>query len=417
LSTNASARSNELINHDIKVTYNNKFTTVSFLATNATYSFHHTFLRDAATGSLSIEPTSGQKLFTTASIIDQIPDSIEIPDNNSIQIVWPDGEKSTYTKEFLERYATDSSLGLYFNKEITHWDADHPDVSLPSLKGYDYKAYLKDDSILASVVNDLNKFGFAAISNIPEKSDEDHDTDPIVKAIAERIGYVKETFYGTVFDVRTKPNAGNIADTDKFLPLHQDLLYYESPPGLQLLHFIKNKSTGGENVFADGFAAAGYIKEIDPEAYQALLKCPVNFHYDRNGHHYFQARRLIVEGEKKASNETIFKEINYSPPFQAPFDFGVATDHNSKKNSQNADRGVFEDFLRGLKMFEDYVNAPKNRLKFKTEEGTCIVFDNRRILHAREAFDAKSGERWLKGCYLDRDAFQSKLRTVKNTAS
>jgi gamma-butyrobetaine dioxygenase len=41
-----------------------------------------------------------------------------------------------------------------------------------------------------------------------------------------------------------------------------------------------------------------------------------------------------------------------------------------------------------------------------------VVFDNRRILHGREAFNPASGLRHLQGCYVDRGEFESRLRLL-----
>jgi gamma-butyrobetaine dioxygenase len=49
-----------------------------------------------------------------------------------------------------------------------------------------------------------------------------------------------------------------------------------------------------------------------------------------------------------------------------------------------------------------------------------VFFDNRRVLHARTAFedtesDTNEGEtnRWLKGCYLEADAILDRGRVLK----
>ena len=44
--------------------------------------------------------------------------------------------------------------------------------------------------------------------------------------------------------------------------------------------------------------------------------------------------------------------------------------------------------------------------------GDLILFDNRRMLHGRAAFDPQSGVRRLEGCYLDRDEILSRLRVL-----
>ncbi len=41
-----------------------------------------------------------------------------------------------------------------------------------------------------------------------------------------------------------------------------------------------------------------------------------------------------------------------------------------------------------------------------------VVFDNRRVLHGREAFDPASGYRRLLGCYVDRGEWDSRIRVL-----
>jgi len=45
-----------------------------------------------------------------------------------------------------------------------------------------------------------------------------------------------------------------------------------------------------------------------------------------------------------------------------------------------------------------------------------ICMDNRRILHGRTRFSETHGERWMRGCYLERDELQSALRLVRRDA-
>jgi alpha-ketoglutarate-dependent taurine dioxygenase len=46
--------------------------------------------------------------------------------------------------------------------------------------------------------------------------------------------------------------------------------------------------------------------------------------------------------------------------------------------------------------------------------GECVIFDNRRVLHARKAFEVGDAgkERWLRGTYLDWDPYWSKMRVL-----
>jgi gamma-butyrobetaine dioxygenase len=45
--------------------------------------------------------------------------------------------------------------------------------------------------------------------------------------------------------------------------------------------------------------------------------------------------------------------------------------------------------------------------------GDLIVFDNRRILHARNAFNLETGHRHLQGCYVDKDELLSRIRVLE----
>jgi gamma-butyrobetaine dioxygenase len=55
---------------------------------------------------------------------------------------------------------------------------------------------------------------------------------------------------------------------------------------------------------------------------------------------------------------------------------------------------------------------PAFRIAFKMQPGQMAVFDNRRVLHGREAFDPSTGFRHLHGCYVDRGEFDSRLRKL-----
>lgn len=60
---------------------------------------------------------------------------------------------------------------------------------------------------------------------------------------------------------------------------------------------------------------------------------------------------------------------------------------------------------------------------YTLREGDAVLFDNRRVLHARTAFtdgppggkEAREGEtnRWLKGCYLEADTILDRGRVLR----
>ena len=66
---------------------------------------------------------------------------------------------------------------------------------------------------------------------------------------------------------RAQEGAINIAYTGEPLASHMDLCYYESPPGLQLLHCLAFDGgvEGGETTLIDAFAVAEQLRREEPE--------------------------------------------------------------------------------------------------------------------------------------------------------
>jgi gamma-butyrobetaine dioxygenase len=103
--------------------------------------------------------------------------------------------------------------------------------------------------------------------------------------------------------------------------------------------------------------------------------------------------------------------INYSPPFQAPLPVNVPSE-----------------LFAALVQFSKLLKRPEGRYTYRLQEGDAVLFDNRRILHARMAFRelqdherpkdvprTREGEssRWLKGCYLEADALLDRVRVLE----
>lgn len=424
--------------------YNDKYVTVK-LPNGISVNYNNIFLRDACSApGKSVDANSKQKLFSTAKIDPKIapkelPRCVEAPDGkHGLEVTWKDSHTSFYPLEFLERYSHVESRA---SEKVTSSDAQLWDVELfnsvreQGLLDFEYKDYANDDETLFKALEAIKKYGLIFINNVPPQTENTNNW--FVEDIAHRIGYIKQTFYGKLFDVKSIAGAKNIADTEKFLPLHMDLLYYESPPGLQLLHTIKKAKKGGEQRFADSFLAASEVAQSHPQCYYALTNVPVPYHYENDNQHYYHSRPVVVEDESVTdfgTGQLSIKEVNYSPPFQAPFEFGIthpltgeelqrqpnarrnseAIVHNASNAKEAGDSYLFKDFLRGFRMFEHSLEKPENELVVQQPENTCVIFDNRRIVHGRNQFSLEGDdERWLKGCYLDKDAYLSRLRVLR----
>ena len=70
-----------------------------------------------------------------------------------------------------------------------------------------------------------------------------------------------------------------------------------------------------------------------------------------------------------------------------------------------------EKFYKAYRKFSEIINNPSMAINFKLKPGEGFVVDNTRVLHSRTAYSG-SGNRWLQGCYVDKDGFLSKIFTL-----
>ena len=99
------------------------------------------------------------------------------------------------------------------------------------------------------------------------------DVEAAVNRLAERVAPVSHTaLYGTTFHVRSEKNPKNIAYSSQHIPLHMDLSYYESPPGIQLLHCRAFNAVGGASLLLDVHSTVVKLNKTNPSAFEALTR-------------------------------------------------------------------------------------------------------------------------------------------------
>lgn len=152
---------------------------------------------------------------------------------------------------------------------------------------------------------------------------------------------------------------------------------------------MKNEVSGGTSSFVDGFMVANTLKERRMHAHRQLLRWRIPFQYVNDGQEYYAEHPTI---ELNSDTDEVMA-VNYSPPFQAPF-------------PTKWEKPVYNSLFRFAKIVEDQTFQFRRAMK----PGDCVIFNNRRVLHARDGFDDKEGDRWLRGCYLGEDDVLAKWR-------
>ncbi|KAJ3051886.1 hypothetical protein HK097_007100 [Rhizophlyctis rosea] len=368
--------------------------------------FHYTWLRDNCQCPQCIHPSNRQKLHSSGDISSSAhPDSIELLDNPSgkqLKIVWPESSMrpprpgvigagrqigkhtSTYDLAWLDyrSYSKSHMQARYAALEPTMWNQSSYGKARKDVT-YDDVMNQSDPTGFRSALEQLSHYGLCFIKGVPTN-------DRQVEELAKRFGCIRETFYGTSWDVKSVPEAKNIAYTSLPLGLHMDLLYFEAPPGLQFLHCLRNTVKGGHSIFVDSYRAIQHLKTHHPKDFETLTRVPVTFHYQNDNHHFHFRRPTIIPNDL---NE--YWQVYYAPPFQGPME---------------CEEGDVEAFYEAFRRFSDLMNDPELVYTTLLGEGDCVVFANRRVLHGRTEFDAGSGERHLKGTYVDWDDFKDRAR-------
>lgn len=399
-------------------------------------------LRDMCTCPRCVDQSTRQKLFSTVEIspdiaianVTELPDGIHVRWNNDLP-GFDESHTSVFTKATFDAMAARGSpktlsplpaRSLWTDQQFR---SEGPDIT--------FEAYMEDDATLYKSLQQLHSHGLLFLKDVPASPN-------CISRIVQRIGPLKNTFYGNLWDVRSVPEAKNVAYTSQDLGFHMDLLYMKQPPHLQFLHCLRSSAAGGANLFADSFKAVAEIFESDKDAFCELEKRPITFHYDHIDSHYYQQSRPLIElaplrfntnsfnnfGELRNYQlrrtgttwlqglfklEDYLEAVSWSPPFQAPFQ---TTNPYLRRPEEHSLTHEVELNLRywhpAARKFNDIIHKKENVHERMMKPGECVIFDNRRVLHARRAFEvADAGkERWLRGAYLDKDPFVSKLRVL-----
>lgn len=251
-----------------------------------------------------------------------------------------------------------------------------------------FEAMLTDDRALRSVLDRVVRFGIAFMSGAGSEPGT-------VERLVARFGYVRETNYGRLFDVREELAATHLAYTPVGLDLHTDNPYRDPVPTLQALHVIDAAAEGGESQFADGFAHAEALRAADRARFDVLAATPVAFAYAGPAGERYAASAPIVE--TSASGEVV----------------GVRLNHRSlRPPPPEAAEPWYDAYLD----FYSRVHAPAARLERKLAPGDVVLFDNRRILHGRSPYAGGAVRRWLQGCYADIDGLRATLSRLSAPA-
>lgn len=348
--------------------------------------YHFLWLRDNCPCPQCIHPGTREQIFEIIDVPEDLRAETAELNGDELLVRWQDGHESAYGTGWLRAHSYDSDSRQERQQTLRTANVWKTDLAIPT---FDYKAVMSEDQALLQWLLAVRDTGLTLMTGMPT-------TEDIMEQVAHRISFIRESNFGTLFEVRTKVEAVNSnAYTSLQLPAHTDLPTRELQPGLQFLHCLVNDATGGESTFVDGFAIAKAVREQSPEDFKLLTEVPVSFRNKAPQSDYRSYAPIIgldARGE--------ISEIRLANWLRAPFDVASAD---------------MPAFYRAYRRFFALTRDPAFIVSHRLAAGEMWCFDNRRTMHARNAFDQTSGMRHLRGCYMDRDELLSRILVLQRT--
>lgn len=347
------------------------------------------WLRDHCQMPQSRDPLSGQRLLNITDIpTDLTIANVSRTDDSVIVDFDPDGHQSEFSIDWLldNCYCINNQGDDFSEAHKTLWQKSDFDRNLPR---YDYGSFCSSADTKIDALQSVKDYGFAVLKNVPCEAGE------ILKVISE-FGFVRETNYGPLFEVRTKVDANNLAFTNLGLGCHLDNPYRNPVPGIQLLHCLQSSAAGGESILQDGFKAASILRDENPQHFDILCNQWVTYRF-QDAETDLQSRVPMIELN---DNREITK-VRYN---------------NRSIGTLNLAPEKVRAFYAAYRHYAELLHRKDLQISFKLDPGELMIFDNTRVMHARTAF-SDGGTRHLQGAYSDLDGLYSTLSVLKSKLS
>ena len=363
--------------------------------------FPAVWLRDNCPCPDCVAPGTTQKI----NDITDMPNGVAITHaaraDDSVTVTFaPDQHQATFARSWLAAHAPRDGSGAD-NSKTAGVDADDRAEDAKALwlaadlapetsrfPGADWQRYLGEPAERIRALEAVLRLGFVLLRGVPAEPGT-------VLEVAASFGFVRETNYGRLFDIRVEPAPGNLAYTSRAIRPHTDNPYRDPVPTVQLLHCLRAAGQGGETGLVDGFAAAAALRASDPASFGTMAGTPASFGY--------------------VDKETVLRAcqplIELSPRGRVR---GVRFNNRSMGPLRGSYAGISA-FYAAYRRWAELLAEPGRQLNLRLAPGDCLVFDNTRVLHARTAFSMSAGSpgRHLQGCYADLDGLASTLAILK----
>ena len=250
--------------------------------------FHAMWLRDNAWDAATRSADNGQRLI----VLKDIPKETVISDatilGSSLSVIFsPENKLVDYDISWLMQNAYDrtrKSQAGWIKPCLETWDNGLMD-RLPMA---DFASINSNNIELKNWLRKIVCLGFGTLKNGPIE-------DLALKQVVDLFGYIRETNYGSHFEVRTEIKPTNLAYTGLGLQAHTDNPYRDPVPTIQVLYCLESSAAGGENMVVDGFRVAQELRAENEVWFNVLAHYCARFEYTGSDGVILKSRRPMIE--------------------------------------------------------------------------------------------------------------------------
>lgn len=342
--------------------------------------FNYYWLRDNC--ATSTDTQTRERIFDISELPGEPVAEKAATQNGELVIDWRgEDHRTSYSLAWLDDFARLGHIADPADLPRRLWRSNQ----YPSFVRLDQALVENDPGTRARFARAIIEDGVALITGM-------ENSDGSLTRLAQTLGEVIPTTDGFYFDVQLEIAPTNLAFTARALEMHTDLPWETLAPGVQFLHCRANTVEGGNSLFLDGAAVAEDFRNSNPADFELLATHDIPF-FRRHERWDARAHQRVIELDRHGAVSGLTISQHLADVFDLP-------------------QPLLDDYYPAFCRFVHALKKPEYMNRFRLNAGECIVFDNHRVVHGREAFSAETGQRHLRGCYVDVGALRSTYRVL-----
>ena len=332
-----------------------------------------------------LDPVTGQRLRD----VTDLPAGLTVSDvsvaGRQVTVRFqPDGHQAVFDQAWLARHAAGPGTADPRTEDAKRlWPAVGPAGTAGAPPGppprLSWPRYMADPGYRRACQQAILDDGLVLLCDVP--------TEPgTVLAVAASMGYVRETNYGRLFDVRVEAAPANLAYTSRPIAPHTDNPYRDPVPTVQLLHCLRSAARRRRIGLRGRVPRRGPAAGAGPGRVRHPGRHPGHLQLPRPEHSAVRDQATDRPGP-----------AGPDPGDQVQRPLATAAPASPAEAAR---------FYAAYRAFAALASDPAALRTVRLAPGDCVVFDNTRVLHGRTGFTGQGG-RHLQGCYADLDGVES----------